>query len=81
MIIPDINLLVHAYDGSSQFHAKAKNWLSKILDGQEVVGFPIVSLLGFAHIAALAIEHQGIVHSNDDDFKRFEKVRCFNRLI
>ena len=141
MIIPDINLLIYAYDRTSTFHAKAKAWLSKALDGQEEVGFPLVSLLGFirlssnpkifenplspakactlaeswlatpqaallsptnkhltvlrellegsqvgsslmtdAHIAALAIEYRGIVHTNDEDFRRFSGVRCFNPL-
>ena len=141
MIIPDINLLIYAYDRTSPFHPKAKAWLSKVLDGQVEVGFPLVSLLGFirlvsnpklfesplspakactlaeswlatpqaavlsptsrhltifrelvesskigsslvtdAHIAALAIEHHGIVHSNDEDFRRFKGLRCFNPL-
>lgn len=141
MIIPDINLLVYAYDESSPYHKKAKPWLSALLDGQEEVGFPLVSVLGFirlssnpkifenplapsaaceiasswlstpqaallaagsdhltilqkllkgshaasalttdAHIAALAIEHRGIIHSNDQDFRRFEGIKCVNPL-
>jgi uncharacterized protein len=33
-----------------------------------------------AHIAALAIEHQAEVHSNDLDFARFSGLRWFNPL-
>lgn len=141
MIIPDINLLVYAYDESSPFHKKAKAWLSSLLNGREEVGFALVSVLGFirissnpkifenplsppaaceiasswlaspqaamlaptnkhlpilqgllekshassglttdAHIAAIAIEHHGIVHSNDEDFRRFENLRWVNPI-
>jgi toxin-antitoxin system PIN domain toxin len=141
MILPDINLLVYAYDESSPYHAAAKRWLSALLDGRQAIGFPLVSLLGFirltsnpkvfrnpfstreaceivsswlatpqaavtsptgrhfevlqqlfdathassslttnAHIAALAIEHDGTIHSNDRDFTRFPRVTCVNPL-
>ncbi|MFM1848670.1 MAG: hypothetical protein RL417_2144 [Pseudomonadota bacterium] len=141
MILPDINLLVYAYDESSPFHAGAKRWLSTLLDGRREVGFPLVSILGFirlttnpkifreplsmteacsiveewlktpqaavlspggkhfgilgrlvegsgvssaltteAHIAALAIEHGGTIHSNDGDFARFNGIKCENPL-
>lgn len=33
-----------------------------------------------AQLAALAIEHQGEVHSNDTDFARFEQLRWVNPL-
>ena len=33
-----------------------------------------------AQLAALAIEHQGEVHSNDSDFGRFPGLRCVNPL-
>ena len=34
-----------------------------------------------AQIAALALEYQGEVHSNDDDFRRFPGLRWKNPLI
>jgi toxin-antitoxin system PIN domain toxin len=37
-------------------------------------------LLTDAHIAALAIENQAIVHSNDSDFSRFAGLRWINPL-
>ncbi len=33
-----------------------------------------------AHIAALAIEHQAELHSNDSDFNRFPSLRWHNPL-
>jgi hypothetical protein len=33
-----------------------------------------------AQLAALAIEHQAEVHSNDADFARFPQLRWFNPL-
>lgn len=39
------------------------------------------SLLTDAHIAALAIEQQAVVHSNDSDFSRFPGLRWSNPLL
>jgi predicted nucleic acid-binding protein len=33
-----------------------------------------------AQIAALAIEHRGVVYSNDSDFSRFADVKVVNPL-
>jgi predicted nucleic acid-binding protein len=38
------------------------------------------ALLTDAHIAALAIENQAVVHSNDSDFSRFAGLRWSNPL-
>ena len=38
------------------------------------------SLLTDAHIAALAIDNQAVVHSNDSDFSRFAGLRWSNPL-
>ncbi len=37
-------------------------------------------LVNDAHLAALAVEYGGIVHSADTDFARFPNVRCVNPL-
>ena len=38
------------------------------------------NLVTDAHIAALAMEYQAEVHSNDADFRRFPGLRCRNPL-
>ncbi len=51
MIIPDINLLLYAYDADSAFHAKAAKWWQECLSGSEPVGLPPVILFGFLRIS------------------------------
>jgi toxin-antitoxin system PIN domain toxin len=141
MTIPDINLLVYAYNSDSPLHKQARAWLEDTLSGTSVVGLPWAVCLGFtrlmtsrvvliepmasnealghvrswlenpqaeiiqpgprhldildsfarvgalasalmtdAHIAALAIEFQAEVHSNDTDFVRFPGLRWRNPL-
>ena len=141
MIVPDINLLLYAYDADSPFHLKAAAWWASCLSASEPVGLPLVVLFGFvrigtnarvfknpmapaeasqhvrswlaqpvaqilepsrdnvaqvfglldslgtagnlvtdAQIAALVIEHNGVLHTNDTDFSRFVSLRHFNPL-
>jgi len=141
MLIPDINLLVYAYNSSSPDHRVARTWWETALSGKGTVGLPWVVLLGFQrlmtsrrimddpmttseaishvrswldqpqvqvihpgprhldlleslasaarvsselttdlHLAALAIEHQAELHSNDSDFRRFPGLRWVNPL-
>lgn len=54
MIIPDINLLVYAYDASSPFHEKAAAWWEACLSGTEPVGLPQVVVFGFVRIGTNA---------------------------
>ncbi|MCC6943080.1 MAG: type II toxin-antitoxin system VapC family toxin [Thermomicrobiales bacterium] len=51
MKIPDVNLLVYAFDERSQFHHQAKRWLSDLLSGSERIGFSWIVLLGFIRIS------------------------------
>jgi uncharacterized protein len=51
MIIPDVNLLLYAYDSDSPFNAKAAAWWQKCLSGSEPVGLPPVVLFGFIRIS------------------------------
>ena len=139
MIVPDVNLLVYAYNEDAPFHAASKAWWERCLSGNEPVGIAWITLLGFirlmsnrrvlldpmatpeaisqcrlwlaepnvrivlpgpnhldvlaelvagssaganltmdAHLAALAIEHQAELHSNDTDFSRFSGLRWRN---
>ena len=50
MIVPDLNLLVYAYDETGPHHAKARDWWEKTLSGAEPVGVPWVVVLGFTRI-------------------------------
>lgn len=141
MIVPDINLLLYAYDSDSPFHAKATAWWQECLSGSEPVGLPPVVVFGFirigtnarafknpmtpaeaaqhvrswlaqpvaqmleprsdhleqvlqsldrlgtagnlvtdAQIAALAIEYNAVLHTNDTDFMQFAGLRRFNPM-
>lgn len=141
MIVPDVNLLIYAYDRSSGFHPRAKQWWEQCLSGSEVIGIAWVAALGFlrlitnprvfenpmpvrmatgivqswlvrpqvqmiqagsphadilfpllnqlgtaanlttdAHLAALSIEYQAILHTTDTDFARFPGLRWKNPL-
>ena len=50
MIVPDINLLIHAYNGQSPVHAEAKRWWEDLLNGTRPVGLAWVGILGFIRI-------------------------------
>ena len=141
MIVPDINLLVYAYNDGAPLHDAARRWWEALVNGSERVGVPWAVATGFvrlmthsraltspipvgdavghvrewfryahvtplspgadhlthvqrsldacgvggdlvtdAHIAALAIEYQAEVHSNDSDFARFPGLRWRNPL-
>ena len=141
MIIPDINLLVYAYNDQAPQHAAAKAWWEDLLNGKTPVGLSWLAISGFirlmthprvlahplavaevttivrswlgqapvrmlqpgskfqeiflrqleqlgtagnlttdAQFAALAIEYQAELHSNDGDFSRFTGLRWVNPL-
>jgi toxin-antitoxin system PIN domain toxin len=50
MIVPDVNLLIHAHHADSPRYARAKAWWDSALNGNELVGLPWVALLGFIRI-------------------------------
>ncbi len=138
MILPDINLVVYAYNADAPHHEAAKAWWERCLSEPEPVAVAWVVVLGFvrlmsnrrvlarpmsaseaadhckswlmrpnvrilqpgpthmdilaglldgpigpnlitdAHLAALAIEHQAELHSNDSDFARFSGLAWRN---
>ncbi|HWQ91082.1 MAG TPA: TA system VapC family ribonuclease toxin [Clostridia bacterium] len=141
MIIPDINLLLYAYDSSSPFHGKAADWWQSCLSGTEPVGLPHVVVFGLvrlvtnarvfqnpmtpaeaaghvrswleqpvvqvpdsgsdhirevlelletlgtagnlvsdAQMAAVAMDHDAVLHTADTDFVRFQGLRWFNPM-
>jgi toxin-antitoxin system PIN domain toxin len=141
MILPDVNLLVYAYNRDARQHAAARAWWERLLTSTEPVALPWAVSCGFirlmthptvllrpldpsravahvrawldrpnvevldpgprhlellgqllgelgvggnlttdAHLAALAIEHQCELHSNDADFGRFSGLRWLDPL-
>lgn len=51
MILPDVNLLVHAHNLDSPVHERAREWWDQCLSGNEGVGLAWVTILGFIRIA------------------------------
>ena len=141
MIVPDINLLLYAYDSGAPYHGSSSRWWEDLINGSDRVGVPWVVSTGFlrvithpsvlarpasppeavdyvrewfryphvtpldpgpdhmthlrrnlaaagvggnlvadAHIAAIAMEYQAEVHSNDTDFSRFPGLLWRNPL-
>ena len=50
MILPDINLLIHAHNADSPVHEAARSWWDALLAGTVGVGLPWVVQLGFIRI-------------------------------
>lgn len=50
MILPDVNLLIFAYNPGALQHEAARNWWQNCLDHSEPVGLPWVAVLGFIRI-------------------------------
>lgn len=141
MIIPDVNLLVYAYNADAPWHDEARRWWEELLSGDQPIGLPWAVTCGFVrlmthpavlleplettralehvrswlslvnvevldpgprhlelferalreagvggnlvtdgHLAALALEYQAEVHSNDVDFARFSGLSWRNPL-
>lgn len=141
MIVPDINLLVYAYNSDAPEHSAAREWWEEALSDLRPVGLAWAAMLGYLrimtsrsvlvdplgpgealahmrswldrpqtrilvpgpehldlleslaekagatgklttdlHLAAIAIEHQAELNSNDGDFGRFPGLRWVNPL-
>jgi uncharacterized protein len=51
MIVPDINVLLYAYDSAFSQHAKARSWWERVMNGSEPIGLPWVVVLAFVRLA------------------------------
>lgn len=51
MILPDINLLMHAYNTDSRLHAVAREWWERLLSTPQPVGLAWVTILGFIRLS------------------------------
>ena len=50
MIMPDVNLLVYAYDATSRHHESARQWWEDRLNGSQMIGLSWVAVLGFVRL-------------------------------
>ncbi len=50
MILPDVNVLVHAHNADSAVHTPARHWWDECLLGPEGVGLAWAALLGFIRL-------------------------------
>jgi toxin-antitoxin system PIN domain toxin len=57
--LPDVNLLLYAYDSRSPRHAPARQWLEQVLSGAETVGLAWNVLLAFIRLStrSAVVEH------------------------
>jgi hypothetical protein len=51
VILPDVNLLMHAYNAESPVHAAARAWWERLLNGTQPVGLAWAVVLGFVRLA------------------------------
>ncbi|MDE2785411.1 MAG: hypothetical protein OXL37_01970 [Chloroflexota bacterium] len=52
MIVPDLNLLIYAYNDGAPQHVNARNWWETLLRGEETVGLPWIVTTGFVRLMA-----------------------------
>jgi uncharacterized protein len=50
MILPDVNVLVHAHNADSAVHPRARQWWDECLSGSEGVGLAWAAVLGFIRL-------------------------------
>ncbi len=51
MILPDLNLLIHAYNSSSSVHARARQWWEERMMDATPILLPWVVVLGFVRLS------------------------------
>lgn len=77
MIIPDLNLLLYAYNPHMPQHDRARRWFMNLMAAAMAAG-PVLS---DAILAAYAIEHRATLCTNDGDFARFPALSWENPLL
>jgi len=53
VIIPDINILVHAYNLDSREHQPARRWWESTLRSPRPIGLPWATMLGFMRVSTI----------------------------
>lgn len=51
MILPDLNLLLYAYNAYSPEHPAAHSWWESVINGDDLIGIPPEISLGFVRLA------------------------------
>lgn len=51
MIIPDLNLLLYAYNPHTPQHRAVRGWWEQAMNGDELIGIPLEIAFGFVRIA------------------------------
>ena len=51
MILPDVNLILYAYDSNGPFHRESAEWWSRCLNGSEAVGLAPVVIFAFVRLS------------------------------
>ena len=51
MIVPDVNLLLYAYNADAPQHASAKQWLEGLFSGDETIALPWMTVWGFIRLS------------------------------
>jgi toxin-antitoxin system PIN domain toxin len=51
VIVPDVNLLLHAYNADSPVHPAARAWWEELLNSTQPVGLSWAAILGFIRIS------------------------------
>lgn len=54
MILPDVNLLIYAYNSGDERHAAAKAWLAGLFDGASPFGLSWLTISAFLRIVTAA---------------------------
>lgn len=64
MIVPDVNLLLYAYDSQSPFHQRARDWWLACMSGDESIGLAQPVIFGFLCLgtSARVFEHPWTMH-------------------
>jgi uncharacterized protein len=73
MIIPDVSVLVHAHNSNSTWHATARAWWERTVQGNESVGMPWISILGFLRI----MTNRGAMANPMDPKRAIRQVRLW----
>jgi toxin-antitoxin system PIN domain toxin len=51
VILPDLNLLLYAYNPHTPQHGAARGWWEQAMNGDELIGIPLEIAFGFVRIA------------------------------